>query len=616
MKKNILKSVGGERKGMSSKEVNSLVVPLKTLFSEKFDVDFYQREYVWQRKQLEDLVNDLSNEFLRQWDVKDNIEKVRTYDPYFMGEIVLSSKQDDRNSIIDGQQRITTFTLFLMYLYNNYKYLEQFPESDIKQMIYSDDFGKKRFNLEIDERRLCMLELYEKGIYEVKKNDPISVINIVGRYKDFSDCWNENINESNIIHFIYWIKEKIVFSKVWTNSDEFAYVIFETMNDRGLSLTQVEMLRSYLLAHIDEENRDKYAQKFDRSIAMLKEIKLPSKSKAEFDFFKIYFRGHLAESLSQGNDSQSDFVRIGNEFHRWVRDKSKQLSLISSNDFMKFIDRISYYTCIYNKINQIILDRNTKDFLYVVINADYGFTLQPAALLASIDYQDDDDVVDKKIKIVSKYLTKLLSYRVWNHVQISQSSLESTIYLFCKEIRGKTVTKIEQNINDNSLDIPELVGYPILNQQNGRKIRVLLALITEIVAKNSHESNYILNLQNKNNPIEIEHIWANHFEEHLEEFDSEIDFNQTRNNIGGLLLIPKSFNTSYGDSSYEIKLEQYFSQNILAQTLNKKKYQNSPRFIKFMKESTLEFKPYELFKKESIYERAELYKNILYWNWS
>ena len=35
-----------------------------------------------------------------------------------------------------------------------------------------------------------------------------------------------------------------------------------------------------------------------------------------------------------------------------------------------------------------------------------------------------------------------------------------------------------------------------------------------------------------------------------------------------------------------------------------------------MKESTLEFKPYELFKKESIYERAELYKNILYWNWS
>ena len=39
------------------KTVDSLVVPLKTLFAEKFDVDFYQREYVWQRKNIEDLVS-------------------------------------------------------------------------------------------------------------------------------------------------------------------------------------------------------------------------------------------------------------------------------------------------------------------------------------------------------------------------------------------------------------------------------------------------------------------------------------------------------------------------------------------------------------------------------
>lgn len=44
-------------------------------------------------------INDLSNEFLRQWDESDDTDKVRTYDPYFMGEIVLSSKQTDRNSI-------------------------------------------------------------------------------------------------------------------------------------------------------------------------------------------------------------------------------------------------------------------------------------------------------------------------------------------------------------------------------------------------------------------------------------------------------------------------------------------------------------------------------------
>lgn len=475
----------------------------------------------------------------------------------------------ERSLIIDGQQRITTFTIFLIYLYNSYKHLERFPESEIKQLIYSDDFGEKRFNLEIDERRTCMLDLYEKGFYEAKKKDSVSVNNIVARYNDFNDCWNENIDNNNIIHFIYWIKEKIVFSKVWTNSDEFAYIIFETMNDRGLSLTQVEMLRSYLLANISEEKRDTYARKFDDSITILKSIKLPSKSKAEFDFFKIYLRAHFAETFTQRKDSHSDFVRIGNEFHRWVRDKSNQLNLNEFTSYMDFIDQITYFIDVYHKINQIVLDRNTKDFLYIVVNSEYGFTLQPAALLASIDYQDSDEVVYEKFKVVSKYLTKVLSYRIWNHFQISQSSLEAMIYLFCKEIRRKPISDIKQLISKNSIEVPELMGSPTLNQQNGRKLKILLALITEIVARNSDEADYILNKQNKNNPIEIEHIWSNHYEKHQEEFDSEIDFNQTRNNIGGLLLLPKSFNASYSDSSYEIKVEHYFSQNILAQSLNK-----------------------------------------------
>ena len=59
----------------------------------------------------------------------------------------------------------------------------------------------------------------------------------------------------------------------------------------------------------------------------------------------------------------------------------------------------------------------------------------------------------------------------------------------------------------------------------------------------------------------------------------------------------------------------YFSQNILAQTLNAKKYENNPGFIKFKEKSKLGFKPYTEFKRIAISERAELYKAILKWNW-
>ena len=360
---------------MSSKEVNRLVQPLKTLFSEKFDVDFYQREYVWQKKQSDDLVNDLSAEFLRNWNEAHSSEQVRSYEPYYMGEVVLSVKKEGRNAIIDGQQRITTLMLLLIYLIQNYKDVPGFPKAEIDQLIYSDDFGVKRFNLEIDERKSCMLALYESGNYNAQDSDSISVKNLVERYSNIADCWNDRITTENVVLFAYWIKEKVVFSRVWTNSDEFAYIIFETMNDRGLSLTQVEMLRSYLLANINEESRNRAMSDFDNVIKQLIEIKLHSKSKAEFEFFKIYFRSHYADDLSQSKNYASDFTRIGNEFHRWLSDNNEKLQLTTLKDYIDFLAKISYFAKIYNRINDKIADRNTNEYLYLISNVDYGFTL-------------------------------------------------------------------------------------------------------------------------------------------------------------------------------------------------------------------------------------------------
>ena len=133
-----------------AKTVDSKVFPLKLLFAEKFTVDFYQREYVWEKKQLDDLINDLSNAYLKCWKPEHSTGDVRSYDPYFMGEVVLSTKMNERSAIIDGQQRITTFTILLIYLLHNFKELKGFPRSDVEKAIYADDFGTPRFNLDID----------------------------------------------------------------------------------------------------------------------------------------------------------------------------------------------------------------------------------------------------------------------------------------------------------------------------------------------------------------------------------------------------------------------------------------------------------------------------------
>ncbi len=593
-----------------NKTVDSKVVTLKLLFSEKFTVDFYQREYVWEKKQLEDLINDLSNAYLKCWNPEHSTQDVRGYDPYFMGEIVLSTKVNERSAIIDGQQRITTFTLLLIYLLHSYRNLPGFPLSDVEKAIYADDFGTPRFNLDIDNRKDCMLGLFKQGFYEPNENDKYYVQKIVERYNDISECWDEKINQENINGFTYWLLEKVMFSKVWANSDDFAYVIFETMNDRGLSLTHVEMLRSYLLANIDEAHREQSLRKFDETIARLSSIKLTSKSKAESEFFKVFFRGHYAEDLSKGKDN-SDFVKIGNAFHRWVRENEKLLKLNSSNDYIELVNRIEYFAKKYEFIHQCIASRDSEKYFYLIVNSDYGFTLQPALILASFNYGDSDTVIEEKLQLVSKYITKILTWRVWKHWMISQSAMETPIYDLCKKIRRQDINKIKEILENEPIEIPPLDNSPTLNQQNKRRLKVMLALITEIVARESKNPNYILNKED----IEVEHIWADHYSQHTDEFSTKDEFDNYRNNIGDLLVLPKSFNASYNDAPYDIKVEQYYSQNILAQTLNYKKYSNNPEFIRFVNNSGLKFKAYKEFKKDSIVERAELYKAILLWNW-
>ena len=194
---------------------------------------------------------------------------------------------------------------------------------------------------------------------------------------------------------------------------------------------------------------------------------------------------------------------------------------------------------------------------------------------------------------------------------ISQSSLESQIYELCKRIRGKNISGISDILSTEPIALPPLQNSPTLNQQNRNKLKALLALVTEIVAKNSGEPNYMLNKKN----IEVEHIWCSHYEQFAGEFSNESDFINVRNNIGDLLLLPKSFNASYGDEAFEVKVEHYYEQNILAQSLNRLKYEHNPGFIEFIRRSGLKFKSLSTFKRSDVLERAELYRNILQWNW-
>ena len=94
-------------------EIRGNAKNLRTLLANtKFSIDYYQREYRWQTKQVGELIEDLSSTFLAHFTPGDAQRDVKHYGHYFLGSVIVSEK-DERKFIIDGQQRLTTLTLLL-----------------------------------------------------------------------------------------------------------------------------------------------------------------------------------------------------------------------------------------------------------------------------------------------------------------------------------------------------------------------------------------------------------------------------------------------------------------------------------------------------------------------
>ncbi len=82
------------------------------------------------------------------------------------------------------------------------------------------------------------------------------------------------------------------------------------------------------------------------------------------------------------------------------------------------------------------------------------------------------------------------------------------------------------------------------------------------------------------------------------------------------MLLPKSFNASYGDLEYAPKRELYLGQNLLAQCLHEQAYEHNPGFRRFIEETGLPFRAHSEFKKADLDVRQDLYRRLAERIWS
>src|SRR5512133_3955740 len=99
---------------MSRIEAHSKTI-YELLNGAKYALDYYQREYKWETRQVTELLDDLEAKFQSDYDPKHEQHEVGDYGPYFLGSIVLSNREG-HSYVIDGQQRLTSLTLMIIHL--------------------------------------------------------------------------------------------------------------------------------------------------------------------------------------------------------------------------------------------------------------------------------------------------------------------------------------------------------------------------------------------------------------------------------------------------------------------------------------------------------------------
>ncbi|WP_185735945.1 DUF262 domain-containing protein [Burkholderia cepacia] len=592
---------------------------VNTCLQQKFVLPTYQRDYKWEPKHLQELLADVQEAFLQQWKPQHGRKDILGYDQYFLGTIITTQVAQGGKAIVDGQQRITTLTLLLSYVH---RLSQKYPDAEfspVDQTIRRKVAGQSEFNLDMDPPRHRLFDLVIDGPQE-QDDLAAAVDSIAGKdagterlwvlYQEIENCLEAEITSNNLLpHFFDFLTECVCMFEIGVPREQDGHKVFVTMNDRGLKLSPIDLLKGFLLSSIatDEENHAAHA-KWTECIQKLKALG----SDEDSNFFKTWIRAKYAITIrgKKRGDAPADFELVGDSYHRWVMDNKDLIGLKTSDDFSNLLTgTLPYFVDLYCRIKrcEASLQENLPHVFY---NGARDLTLQAMVIISSVRASDTSSEATKKIRAVSYFLDYLAVVRILNGKENTYDNIRDLIFDITKEVRDldsqglreKLVARIDSE--RDKLEALADVSYDNVKRQD---LLHILARIGDYLEKGVDQTSKVgfadfVDRTRDSRTFDVEHIIANDMagansdisKAGGQPFGTSSEFNSARNGIGGLVLLPRGRNRSMRAMAYTEKLQRYTNENILAQTLTAQFYLNQPNWTRFSTETgiTCQAEPY------------------------
>ena len=319
---------------------------LENCFNNFYVVPDYQREYVWEEKEVKQLLEDIFDEY------ESNDKK-----EYFIGSIVVYKDGNGAYEVIDGQQRLTT--LFLTICAFRELYMEQgYQTAVLEKMIKYPTINAK--GEEEDKYKLELQYVDSSNILFDIANNSLNGKNLVGSayriyqaYDSILKFFRDQFNKDYTLlkKYFAYIFRKVKFIQIETPAIDDALKIFETINERGKSLNPMDLLKNLIFRQV---SREKFSSLKDEWKAII--ILLDKNNEKPLRFLRYFIMSNY-----KVNDPRGDEIIREDEIYSWITKEENQIQCNYVVEPFKFVQ---------------LMEQNAKSYIgYYQCQDEYGYNI-------------------------------------------------------------------------------------------------------------------------------------------------------------------------------------------------------------------------------------------------
>lgn len=530
-------------------KIESQDLTVGALFKDFYSVPDFQREYVWQREQVERLLQDLYEEFY------DEDGRILSGPEYFLGSIVACKSDDGTFQLIDGQQRMTTLYLILCVVRDVLRAAGA-QSSKVLDSQIADAAIDPRTYVEIDRFRVTLQYQDSEGVLDkiASGSTPLnsipektaSVRNILSACRDIREFITTNLDTDpktlREFHGVLTTRVKLI--RIVTPTIANALKVFETINDRGVGLNAMDLLKNLLFMRTEDKDYPKLKERWKKLVDTLDAC-----DEKPLRFLRYYIMAHF----------EIDSVIREDEIYDWLVKHAAECGI--DDDPLAFLEQL--IECSGSHANFLdCKDAGGQDNRYLRNLALLGGALRQQYILLMAARTLPRELFDRLCKaienlffcyIITREPTKTFerNFARWSSdLRSAKSEKELDAFIekyFVEDMAGRS----------ERFDFAFRELAQTLIQQY--RVRYILAKLTQFIEEKAwgnpahgHLDHYVA----KN--VEIEHILpSNPRPDVRAAFDKLDKYDEYTGRLGNLTLLEKTINASVSNASFAEKASGY-----------------------------------------------------------